>query len=75
MSTQDIRKTDRMRLKALSSHDFRMFGLHQVGYIKPGAEQGVVVHAADGSKLATLASSDEAFRLAFEKDLSLVRLQ
>lgn len=52
-------------LRALSQQDFAAFGVNDLAYLKPVAEDGqaaVAIHAADGTQLAVV--SDRAVAMA-----------
>ncbi len=67
----DVRKT----LKALSSQDFKNFGLHQIAYIKAiknETKQGYAIYNADGEKLSVTDTIEKAAVIARQNDLEPV---
>ncbi len=64
-------------LKELSSQDFLNFGVHDVAYIRAVVVEGVkayAVHAADGTPLSVMESSDSAEIAARHNDLEPVSI-
>ena len=65
-------------LRAMSSQDFLSLGLGQFAYVKPitlDGGQGFAIHAADGVRLAVLATREAAVMAARQNDLEPIQLQ
>ena len=63
---------------AMSAQDLRSLGLGQLAYVKPitlDGGQGFAVHAADGTRLAILATREAAVMAARQNDMEPIELQ
>ncbi len=62
----------------MSVQDFLTLGLGEVAYVKPASidgGQGFAIHAADGVRLAVLATREAAVMAARQNDLEPIQLQ
>ncbi len=65
-------------LKALSSQDFKNFGLHQIAYVKPiqnKTKQGFAIYSADGEKISVTDTLEKAAVIARQKNLEPMIVQ
>lgn len=64
-------------LRSLSSRDFLSLGLSQVAYIRPLEQDGhsyYAIYAADGTKMAVLASREAALAVIRQHDMEPLTL-
>ena len=64
--------------RAMSAQDFLSLGLGQLAYVKPitlDGGQGFAVHAANGTRLAVLATREAAVMAARQNDMEPLQLQ
>ncbi len=62
-------------LRNLSVQDFRNFGLHQIAYIRPATKEimnGYSVYGADGEKIGTTTTFENALMLVRQENLEPV---
>ena len=62
-------------LKQLSARELGLLGINDVAYIKSIVEDGgpaFAVHAADGTRIAVMASRDVAFAVVRQNDMEPV---
>ena len=65
-------------LHAMSAQDFLSLGLGQLAYVKPvtlDGGQGFAVHAANGTRLAVLATHEAAVMATRQNDMEPSELQ
>lgn len=56
----------------MSAHDFAVFGLHEVAYVKrvdSNEESGYAIHAADGTRLSLMDDRDVALATIRRNDM------
>ncbi len=64
-------------LRSLSSQDLRFLGMSQVAYVKPVSQDGktsFAIYAADGTRLAVMASHGAALGVIRQHDMEPVPL-
>lgn len=64
-------------LRNISAQEFLSFGLHEVAYIRPVRQDGMVMwslHAADGTALAVQANAHHAAVLARQNGMEPITL-
>jgi hypothetical protein len=61
MNAEQIQKSAKaLKLAHLSEHDFAVFGMNELAYIKPTDGPGFMIHAADGTPLGQADSHELA---------------